>query len=97
MSIVYPCVYCTDDGCCNKYSDDSVTSWCVQSPCEDEKPSNADRIRAMRDEELAEHLFRHICNWSCPPKKEYIKDSCGGEKPDCENCWLEWLREEATE
>jgi hypothetical protein len=53
MSRLYPCVYCTEDGYCKKYSDNEVTSWCVQSPCKDEKPSNADRIRSMTDEELA--------------------------------------------
>ena len=50
MSKIYPCVYCTEDGYCKKYSDDEVTYWCVQSPCKDEKPSNADR------EELADWL-----------------------------------------
>lgn len=58
------------------------------SPC-----TNADRIRAMTDEELAENLFRHICNWSCPPQKEYTKASCGSEEPDCVKCWLDWLRQ----
>lgn len=57
MSRIYPCVYCTEDGYCKKYSDEEVTSWCVQGPCEYEKPSNADCIRAMSDEELAEQLF----------------------------------------
>ena len=56
MSRHYPCVYCTEDGYCKKFSDEEVVSWCVQSPCKDEKPSNADRIRAMTDEELAELL-----------------------------------------
>lgn len=62
MSKPYPCVYCTEDGYCKKYSDEEVTSWCVQSPCKDEKPSNADRIRAMTDEELAEWLC-DIAGW----------------------------------
>lgn len=56
MSRLYPCMYCTEDGYCKKYSDEEVVSWCVQGPCTDEKPSNADRIRAMTDEELAELL-----------------------------------------
>lgn len=62
MSRLYPCVYCTEDGYCMKYSDEEVTSWCVQSPCKDEKPSNADRIRAMTDEELADEILRWF-NW----------------------------------
>lgn len=42
--------------------------------------TNADRIRAMTDEELAK-----ILNGGCPP---------GGAKCNerCETCWLDWLR-----
>ena len=52
MSIEYPCVH-WDKGKCKKFSDDKVTSWCVEGPCSYEMPSNADRIRSMTDEELA--------------------------------------------
>lgn len=52
MSRLYPCVYCTEDGYCKKFSDKEVVSWCVQGPCKYEKPSNADRIREMTDEEI---------------------------------------------
>lgn len=52
MSKDYPCVY-WNDGKCKKFSDDSVTSRCVWSPCYSQTPSNADRIRSMTDEELA--------------------------------------------
>lgn len=58
MSLWYPCVYCTEDLKCTKYSDDEVTSYCVLGPCHDETKSNADRIRGMTDEELAEWLIR---------------------------------------
>ncbi len=57
MSKIYPCIYCTEDGYCKKFSDEEAISWCVQGPCQYEKPSNADRIRAMSDEELAEQLY----------------------------------------
>jgi hypothetical protein len=83
MSRLYPCVYCTEDGYCKKYSDEEVTSWCVQSPCKDEKPSNADRIRSMTDEELAEWLC-DIAGWL--PMYE------GKMHPI-----LDWLKEEAKE
>ena len=56
MSKDYPCVY-WNDGKCKKFSDDKVTSWCVWSPCASQTPSNADRIRAMSDEELAMLLY----------------------------------------
>ena len=52
MSILYPCVYYTEDGYCKKFSDEEVVSWCVLSSCKYEKPSNADLIRAMTDEEI---------------------------------------------
>ena len=81
MSRLYPCVYCTEDGYCKKYSDEEVTSWCVQSPCKDEKPSHADCIRAMTDEELAEWLS---CNCT--------GDGYGNSAED----WLDWLKEEVT-
>lgn len=51
MSIEYPCVH-WDKGKCKKFSDDKVTSWCVEGPCVEQMLSNADRIRAMSDEEL---------------------------------------------
>lgn len=89
MSRLYPCVYCTEDGYCKKFSDEEVKSWCVQSPCKDERPSNADRIRAMTDEELAKFLDCYCvsASWECPRHHE-IK---------CHECWLEWLKKEVDD
>lgn len=92
MSRIYPCVYCTEDGYCEKYSDEEVTSWCVQGPCKDERPSNADRIRAMTDEELAEHLarletkcyLRFLPHWKCNTEN-FAKQ------------WLDWLKQEVDD
>lgn len=84
MSRLYPCVYCTEDGYCKKYSDEEVTSWCVQSPCKDEKPSNADRIRSMTDEELAAWLC-DVAGWlptfegRVHPILEWLKEAQDGE------------------
>lgn len=84
MSRLYPCVYCTEDGYCEKYSDDEVTSWCVQSPCKDEKPSNADHIRSMTDEELAAWLC-DVAGWlpafegRVHPILEWLKEASDGE------------------
>ena len=55
MSIEYPCVHYVKKKC-EKFSDEEVTSYCVESPCGYQELSNADRIRAMSDEELAEFL-----------------------------------------
>lgn len=53
--------------------------------------TNADRIRAMSDEELAEFLKDHFLN--CPPT------DCPGHpgEVECTNCWLTWLREDVKE
>lgn len=55
------------------------------------KTSNADRIRAMTDEELANVMYR-----GCPPIKV---DRCPTKKDggiiDCVGCWLDWLKQEA--
>ena len=84
MSKDYPCVYWSD-GKCKKFSDDSVTSWCVWNPCNSQTPSNADRIRSMSDEEL--DCFLH--------KVTYGMDECpyeyGSEKA------LEWLQQPAED
>lgn len=55
----------------------------------DSRHTNADRIRNMSDEELAELM-------SCP----YMKDPCdecvhGWHDYDCSKCKLEWLQSEA--
>ena len=65
---------------CKKFSDDEVTSWCVEGPCVEQMLSNADRIRAMNDEDLVVFLdgFSGRCldcvedakNKSCPIYKE---------------------------
>ena len=65
MRIDYPCVH-YDGGKCRKFSDQTVTSYCVMGPCPSQAQSNADRIRAMSDEELAEFLYRYF--WGRLPK-----------------------------
>lgn len=59
------------------------------------RKTNADCIRAMTDEELAEmflthdeQLYRH-----CP--RDTFAEYCQA-KP-CKACWLDWLRQEAEE
>ena len=59
--------------------------------------TNADRIRALSDEGLAETLFLLISNWPCPPKKSFNEEFCGEEKLTCTECWLNWLKQEITE
>ena len=90
MSKDYPCVY-WNDGKCKKFSDDDITSWCVWNPCDSQTPSNADRIRSMSDEELADLINREISY--CAP----TSGDCEKTSNDCKACWLDWLQQPAEE
>lgn len=46
--------------------------------------TNADRIRAMSDEELSRHYN------GCPPGKDYMTCEFVGA---CDACWHEWLQQ----
>ena len=50
--------------------------------------TNADRIRAMSDEELAELIDRETD--SCAPTGD-----CEKMSRDCKACWLDWLQQPA--
>ena len=54
--------------------------------------TNADRIRSMTNEELAEFLLRK--EHHCPGGS--ISNNCVGHET-CEGCWLDWLKQEAKE
>ena len=59
--------------------------------------TNADRIRAMTDEELAEFLAIKI--FSLPPC-HLTSGSYWEEQPvckGCEGCWLDWLTQEVQQ
>ena len=49
--------------------------------------TNADRIRAMSDEELKDFLFGLRKTGGCPPSNP---DTC---VHDCEDCWNDWLQQ----
>lgn len=52
------------------------------------KPTNADRIRAMTDEELAEFLAEEI--FTIPECNRLdVVTRCD---EDCNKCWLDWLK-----
>ena len=88
MSKAYPCVYCTDDQKCTRWSDVAL-NFCVLGPCKYQSPSHADRIRAMSDEELAaDYAWFGVC----PPG--LYEEDC--QNPgECRDCWMEWLKKEA--
>ena len=60
---------------------------------EPQKPlTNADRIRTMSDEELAQALPFP----SCPPHEGKCTFS-SMIASSCDDCWLQWLREEVKD
>ena len=54
--------------------------------------TNADRIRAMSDEELAEVLGELVHCGGCP-----MRDNCKVADLPCNNVLLEWLKQPAEE
>lgn len=75
---------------CQRNSDSRDNEPCCRC---DSRMTNADRIRNMSDEELAEfNLCPHMVNWK---KGNY--DTCAhpNDKDACKKCMLDWLRSEA--
>ena len=58
-------------------------------PESEEKHTNADRIRSMTDEELAEKFSAHVQCFGCPL---WNGNAC--YRKDCKDHWLEWLKQE---
>lgn len=56
------------------------------------KPTNADRIRAMSDEELANMWCTYVDCGECPKRI-----GCSMNYQDCLRLALEWLKQEVTE
>lgn len=86
------CVYQTADKQCMKFTDKvrNTMSWCVgDNPCEFRKPSNADRIRAMTNKELANMWCVYVDCGECPNRIE-----CSMTCQDCLRFALKWLEQE---
>ena len=62
-------------------------------PVPDFPKTNADRIRAMSDEELAKWLSNKTECQYCSVRSEWCTES----EASCRTNWLDWLRQEATE
>ncbi len=89
MSREYPCVY-YDNEKCKKFSEDGITSYCVLGPCSHETPSNADRIRAMSDEELADKCDKKVRTYDLPKE---VREIWMSEKMKLRDAWLKWLQQ----
>lgn len=57
------------------------------------RKTNADRIRAMTDEELADWLGVY-CNGQTAQE---AGKPCVSGMGSCEECWLDWLKQEAED
>lgn len=90
MSREYPCSYFAKDGVCRKLSSDTDFQYCVMGPCPHETLSNADRIRSMSDEELAEFIDK--CEAA-----GYNDSSIARDENDQLMDMLDWLQRPAEE
>ena len=71
-----------------------IDQYCVEGPCKYEEPqTNADRIRAMTDEEMAEFMSNKVDCQYCNVKTEW----CSESEIACRRGWLDWLKQEAEE
>jgi hypothetical protein len=73
------------------YTDESECAKFNQSVLAKPK-TNADRIRSMSDEELAEVLGKLVHCGGCP-----MRDNCKVDDLPCNNVMLEWLKQLAEE
>lgn len=82
-----PCAYWREGEICAKGTEPGYTDFCVLGPCSQMKPSNADHIRQMSDEEIAEFLA--VCDASRFRIRSETK-AVIAEKYR----WLDWLKQE---
>ena len=81
------CPYNTLDGCKVKEYNAICPLTNMAKPITEYKMTNADRIRAMSDEELAKIIEREL---GCP-----VTGDCEKMSKDCKACWLDWLQQPA--
>lgn len=80
------CVKCLRETCPNAGYDTGITKCDVYISLE--PITNADRIRGMTDEELAEKLASHVRCDMCPRWPMKCEEKCT-------KYWLDWLKQEA--
>lgn len=57
--------------------------------------TNADRIRGMSDEELADWVAERCTAPNCTGKCHKDYEAYGELRTFCHDCWLDWLKQEA--
>ena len=77
------CIYRTKDGECDLYAEGGkFTAFCDMEHCDNIAPTNADHIRSMTDEELADFLIGVAQRGGVPCGEKLLR-------------WLDWLKQEA--
>ena len=71
-----------------KQLDEAIAQWKARNSA---PRTNADRIRAMSDEELASTL-----GYCCPAEGAVPESDCDAFG-NCTECWLKWLKQEVDE
>lgn len=75
--------------------------WCLENEdCGLFKPkplTNADRIRAMTDEEMLSFFCAVEENVGCPPDINVTGKCEELHGENCKSCWLEWLTQEVQD
>ena len=59
--------------------------------------TNADRIRAMTDEELSVFLAGMTYSKNCSQKCRKEMMAFGEIRTYCDDCWLEWMKKDVDE
>ena len=88
------CKYLTKNGRCGLKGSYAYRHGCFgEDMCKCREPmTNADRIRAMSDEELAEFIDR--CEMNDIDYAKTFCDLCNGQY-ECDQCRLDWLKQPA--
>ena len=86
--------YCKTTACINpKYSNISTEQY--GQGVQKRIVTNADRIRAMTDEQLSHFIADLFMQFRrCPEDENWDRSVCLVDR-DCAVCWFEWLRQEA--
>lgn len=97
MDYCETCVYYPPSSCdgkpCTQCDPESPFQNCYVKKEVDSKPTNADRIRSMTDEELANWLGVY-CNGQTAQE---VGKPCVSDIGSCEECWLDWLKRESED
>lgn len=89
------CNKCSNANICLDHIEFPSLSGCTSGIPDRKVPTNADKIRSMSDEEMAEYLpCPHMVNWK---KENYNACVHPNGKDGCKKCMLNWLQTKAEQ